>query len=96
MKSFSEALELLKAGKRLERMGWNGKGMFITLQEGYPDGVAINANTSKAIGMPEGIVCKFLPYIMMKTVEGSFVPWIASQTDILANDWDLFFYTVGT
>ena len=31
-----------------------------------------------------------LPYIFMKTVDNNFVPWLASQTDILADDWDLF------
>jgi len=30
-----------------------------------------------------------LPYIYMRTAEGHLVPWIASQTDILANDWDV-------
>jgi len=30
-----------------------------------------------------------LPYIYMKTATGDFVPWLASQTDILANDWEV-------
>lgn len=29
-----------------------------------------------------------LPYIYMKTVEGKYVPWLASQTDLLAEDWN--------
>lgn len=87
--NFSEALDLLKQGKRMERQGWNGKRMFIVLQKGYPDGIPINKNTAEATGIPEGTVCKFLPYIMMKTAGGEFVPWLASQTDILANDWSI-------
>ena len=84
---FGEALAALRSGQKLQRSGWNGKGMFIVLQKGYPDGIPINKNTSEATGIPEGTVCKFLPYIMMKTADGSFVPWLASQTDVLASEW---------
>lgn len=84
---FETALELLRGGKKLQRAGWDGKDMFIVLQKGYPDGIPINRNTSEATGIPEGTVCRFLPYIMMKTADNAFVPWLASQTDILAFDW---------
>lgn len=84
---FDEALVELRKGHKLQRRGWNGKGMFIVLQKGYPDGIPINANTAEATGIPQGTVCKFLPYIMMKTADDAFVPWLASQTDILADDW---------
>lgn len=70
------------------RLGWNGKGMYIVYQKGYPNGIPINQNTASATGLPEGTVCKFLPYIIMRTADGSFVPWLASQTDILSNDWE--------
>jgi hypothetical protein len=85
---FGWALECLRGGLKVARKGWNGKGMWIVLQEAYPNGIPINKNTAKATGMPEGTVCKFLPYIMMKTADDAFVPWLASQTDILANDWE--------
>jgi hypothetical protein len=85
--TFSSALESLKSGAQISRDGWNGKGMWLAYQAGYPGGIPINANTAKATGLAEGTVCKFLPYIMMRTADGSFVPWLASQTDILANDW---------
>lgn len=84
---FSAALTHLKAKFKMGRVGWNGKGMYIVLQRGYPDGIPINKNTAEATGISEGTVCKFLPYIMMKTAGGEFVPWLASQTDILADDW---------
>lgn len=87
--NFSEILERLKNGSKVCRIGWNGKGMWITYQRGYPEGVAINQNTARATGMPEGTVCRFLPYLMMRTADGDFVPWLASQTDILADDWML-------
>ena len=85
---FGEALTALLAGKRVARSGWNGKGMFVVHQAGYPDGIAINANTAAATGIPQGTVCAFRPYLMMRTVDGEFVPWVASQTDLLAEDWD--------
>lgn len=63
--------------------------MFVVLQKGYPDGIPINRNTAEATGIAEGTVCRFLPYLMMKTADGAFVPWLASQTDILACDWQV-------
>ena len=87
--SFGQALELLKAGRRVARAGWNGKGMWVAYQRAYPSGIAINRNTAEATGLPEGTVCRFLPYLMMRTAQGDFVPWLASQTDILAEDWSV-------
>jgi Protein of unknown function (DUF2829) len=86
---FSQALIELKSGKRVARTGWNGKGMYVAYQAGYPSGIAINANTSRAIGQPEGAICRFLPYLMLRTADGAFVPWLISQTDALADDWGL-------
>ncbi len=84
---FGEALLALKSGDRVTRTGWNGKGMYVAYQQGYPDGIPINSNTAAATGVPEGTVCVFRPYLMMRTVDGSFVPWVISQTDALADDW---------
>jgi hypothetical protein len=85
--NFSEALMYLKAERKIHRKGWNGTGMWIVLQKGYPDGIPINSNTAQATGLKEGDVYKFRPYIMMYTAQGDFVPWVASQTDLLADDW---------
>lgn len=82
-----DAVRAMRAGKRVARAGWNGKGMWLAYQKAYPQGIPINANTAEATGLPEGTVCKFLPYLMMRTAGGEFVPWLASQTDILAVDW---------
>lgn len=84
---FGEALVELKAGEKLQRDGWNGKGMFVVLQKGYPDGIPVNKNTAEALGIDEGSVERFAPYLMFRTSDGSFVPWVASQTDLLAQDW---------
>ena len=69
--SFGWAIEQLKAGKKVARSGWNGKGMHLELQR--PD------EHSKMT----------LPYIFMFTAQGDYVPWLASQTDMLSEDWGL-------
>lgn len=90
MMDFGEALKALKEGRRVARSGWNGKDMYVAYQDGYPDGVGVNKNTSKATGLPEGTTCYFRPYLMMKTVNtNEFVPWVATQTDLLAEDWHM-------
>ena len=69
--NFGSALEALKAGMRVARSGWNGKGLWLELQT--PD------THSKMT----------LPYIFMKTADSNLVPWLASQTDMLTDDWEL-------
>ena len=58
------------------------------LQKGYPHGIPINANTSAAIGQPEGTVVSFSPYLMGRAADGSFAPWTPSMVDLLAEDWE--------
>jgi hypothetical protein len=87
---FQWALTALKEGLKVQRSGWNGRNMFVVLQKGYPDGIPINKNTSEAIGEPEGTVHRFLPYLMFKTAQGDFVPWLISMTDALAEDWGIY------
>lgn len=84
------AVKAAKNGERVTRRGWNGKGQYVVRQAGYPDGIAINKNTAEATGLEEGTVCRFLPYLMLRTVDGAFVPWLASQSDMLAEDWEIF------
>lgn len=90
---FPQALEYLKhaphRGAKITRSVWNGAAMFVCIQAGYPKGVAINKNTSDVIGLTEGSELQFLPYFMFKTAQGDFVPWVASQTDLLENDWKI-------
>lgn len=75
--NFSEALEYVKSGNRISRHGWNGKGMFLF----YISGTAWTYTDGKHDNYP------LLPFIAMKTADGGVVPWLASQTDILAEDW---------
>ena len=69
--NFGEALEALKAGKKLKRAGWNGKGMFVVYQKGYPQGIPCNKQTAEAWGMNEGELFVCNPYLQIKNVDGS-------------------------
>ena len=84
--NFSEALGELKAGERVARPGWNGKGMWLIL---IPGSTVTVRGRPLASGFDVGSVIKYLPHIDMKAVDGSVVPWVASQTDILAEDWEI-------
>lgn len=87
MKTFSEALELIKGGALVSREGWNGKGMFIFLVQGS----TFQVNRAPLLGIfPEGTTINYHGHIDMKTADGSIVPWLANQTDLLADDWDVF------
>jgi len=73
--AFSYALERAKQGKEIQRKGWNGNGLKVKAQ--FPD------EHSKMT----------LPYLYIeypmdaKTTPGARCPWLASQTDIMAEDW---------
>lgn len=90
---FEWALEQLRQGKKVARQGWNGKGMYLVVQKGYPQGIPINENTADATGMARGTVCTFSPYIMLKTASATptaapnFAPWCPTNTDLLETDW---------
>lgn len=77
--NFGDALMCLKRGDRVARNGWNGKRMWLSLVSDRDYQVAMSAQGDD--------VHTLLPWIGMKTADGGFVPWLASQTDILADDW---------
>jgi hypothetical protein len=84
---FEFALAAIKDGKRVMRSGWNGKGMFIYLVNGSKFEVTRDPlNKFYEVGT----TVEYLPHIDMKTADGKHVPWLASQTDILANDWEIY------
>ena len=73
--NFGHAIEMLKAGYKVARSGWNGKGMWLRLI--IPEIADIDMGYDN------------LPYIEMKTADNKLVPWLASQTDMLAEDWTI-------
>ena len=98
MFSYSKALELMKEGKLMQRSGWNGKGMFIYLMDRKPETGSIISvekiqemqsipDNVKKYHVENNIKMEFLPYIMMFTADQKLVPWLCSQTDMVAEDW---------
>ena len=78
--NFGQALEEMKLGNNVRRMGWNGEGIFLALQ------------------MPDENSLMTQPYIYIDThglitenenAPKGRVPWLASQTDMLAEDWEV-------
>lgn len=82
--SFESALTILKNGQKVGRSGWNGKGMYL---------YHVPANTYPAIteiAKEEfGDIVPYGAYIAMKTAQNNVVPWLPSQTDVLAEDWEI-------
>ena len=76
--NFSDALAWAKLGKKIFRHGWNGKNMWVAVQ--MPDKGSMNTLPYLYIEYPKGHPAY---------PKGSRVPWLASQTDLLADDWDL-------
>jgi hypothetical protein len=82
--NFGDAIEALKAGDKVARAGWNGKGMFLFLVPGS----SFQVNRAPLLGIyPEGTTVEYHAHIDMKTAQGYVVPWLASQADMLAEDW---------
>lgn len=82
--NFSQALHALKIGHRIARTRWNGKNMFLFLVQGSV--FTVNRPPLNQI-YEEGTLVVYQPHIDMKTAEGTIVPWLASQSDVLADDW---------
>lgn len=81
---FGEAVKILKDGGKVQRIGWNGKGMFLFL---VPDST-FKVNKAPLLGIyPEGKEINYHAHIDMKTADEKVVPWLASQTDVLSEDW---------
>lgn len=95
--TFGLAIEAMKKGRKVTRAGWNGKGMWLSLS-GSLDGRLVPAhafwsenNANYAAQQPDGHAM-VLPCITMKTVnahgrEAILMGWLASQTDMLSEDW---------
>lgn len=77
--NFGQVLEIMKKDdwNKVARKGWNGKGMWI--HKATPPTNPFQDDTGEF---------EPLPYIEMKTSDNKFVPWLASQTDILTEDWE--------
>ena len=85
--TFGDAIVLAKSGESVSRSGWNGKGMWVTY---VPKGeITLPRRIEDVHSHPGDTIFKCLPFLAMKTVDGSLIPWLASQADILAEDWNI-------
>lgn len=75
------AVSEMHRGCCVRRAGWNGKGMWIRIVQGSTD-----LRPTREIDMEH--LGRLQWFVVMKTVDGSTVPWLCSQTDLLAQDWE--------
>lgn len=90
--NFGEALQALNEGKKVSRSGWNGKGMFLVKAGGYSvplDKLREGTHFTKEFLESHGCTSfDILPHIDMWTAQKNYVSgWLASQTDMFADDW---------
>ena len=80
--NFGLALEAAKKGAKIVRRGWNGNGMYVFLAE------VIEFHTDADLSEFEDQDVEVGDVLVMRTAKGTFQPgWLASQTDMLADDW---------
>lgn len=80
--SFGLAIEAAKMGKKIARAGWDGKGMYVFLAHG------MDFHTDADLSELDDQDVEVLDCLVMRTATGAFCPgWLASQTDMLADDW---------
>ena len=94
MSGIGWAVKQMQDGRKVRRAGWNGKGMWIALSG--TDGVrdiptaSFWSPANRAYAESQGGSAKVLPCITMKTATGEILMgWLASQTDLLAGDWEI-------
>jgi hypothetical protein len=98
---FGEAITLLNAGHPVTRAGWNGKGMFLVRAGGYKvaaEDARPNGIITKEFLQGRGLThLEILPHIDMWTAQNTYLAgWLASQSDMLADDWMVYVETPAT
>lgn len=83
---FGEALAALKAGKKVARAGWNGKGMFAYLVPANSYPVQTGAAASH---FGQGSLVPYRAYLALKTAQDDVATWAPSCSDVLADDWGI-------
>lgn len=87
--NFGQAIESLKEGSKVARQGWNGKGMYLAIQTGSVIAKEhARGGIAKCLADEGKESITINPHIDMKAADGTcVVGWLASQTDMLAEDW---------
>ena len=87
--NIGKAIEIMKDGEKVCRLGWNGNDMFI-----YYVPAAKYPASGNTLGTMKGRysddLVPYQEYVAMKTEDGTIVPWLCSQSDLLATDWELY------
>lgn len=93
---FGVALLALKSGKRVRRIGWNGKDQWVCAMtelnlpphNSTEPGPKVNARTAQFIGHDQPLDSQ--PYLVLKNQQGKWQPgWVPSQGDLFADDWQV-------
>ncbi len=77
--NISDAIGEMRCSRKVCREGWNGKDMWLMMA--YRNGWAIDVGDGHKLDYERP------PFIFMKTAQNTLVPWVASQSDLLAEDW---------
>lgn len=94
---FEQAIAYVKEGKIVARSGWNWKGLYVYLNKGSASPEVYNSSFTHIGGVSkdlfdlgdDGTITR-MPNLNMKAADGSTVTgWLASQTDLLAEDWQI-------
>lgn len=80
-----EAVTAMRCGYKIARKGWNSEDQWIALNPSSV--ITVSEGRPLAKNITIGTKVKFQEYVIMKTVQNTIVPWLCSQTDLLANDW---------
>lgn len=86
---FSEALHLIKSGKRACRTGWATKGKWVFLVPGSRITIAADRPLGQVAPELVGETATYRPHIDARKADGSIGPWNPSQEDVLADDWEV-------
>lgn len=89
--TFSEALTRVKDGKKIARKNWNAANQFVYYIPAaeYPAQTDVARDTFNTPDNSDPVMVPYTAYLAIKTVQGTVAPWVASQTDILAEDWEV-------
>lgn len=86
---FSKALEMINEGYNVRRKGWNGANQFVFHVNDASFNICIDTENDEPSDEPKFESHKLEPFLVLKNAQGKYVPWIPSQGDLDAEDWEL-------
>ena len=91
MNSIGWAVKQMQIGERVRRSGWNGKGMWLVLVAAaqWDLSADLEPTVSNQGPLADGGYAYRGPFVAMRAADGMLVPWLCSQSDLLATDWEL-------